>query len=658
MNQRSLRRLPVLLFVCALMPVTAGATTYVVNSVSDTVATDGVVTLREALTAASTNAAAGDAAAGTIGLDTITFNIPGSGVRTIAVGSSLPVISDLVVIDGWSQPGATPGTPLIALQGNTDVATMLELGPSAGGSTIRGLAIDGFQTAIAVRSSSNTIRGNYIGVGTTGTLFSSNPSSGSTGVFISGVDGAPASNNLIGGAGAGERNVIATAGPAVVVARQIGGTADGNRVAGNRLNTNAAGTSLLTAADSRAVVVNGATNTLIGGPTGTTPGGACTGSCNLAGTAIMVVGPPAAGTIIAGNFIGTDVTGTAALTGAGSAGVFLFPSAEAASGSLLVGGVTPGARNVIVGRERPAIWTPNGVPGLAVTIQGNYIGLDTTGTRSLGGEEGIELFRMAGVVIGGTTPGAGNVISGQSIYNVSISESSGTVVQGNIIGPAADGQTSLDVRANRGVSVEDLSTASIIGASVPGGAGGNVIAYATTGVRVLDSAVGTTIFGNSIFAISRIGIDLNGDNVSANDACDTDAGANLTQNVPVFSGATLSNGAFTISGTLNSAPNATYRLEFFATASGMSGPARTRIGSTIVTTDASCAGTFTFAGTQPAGTTLTATATDAAGNTSELSAPLVLLTGAATDIPTFSPLTLLLVGAVLAAIASLAIHRI
>ena len=57
--------------------------TIVVTGTGDDIANDGIVTLREAITAANTNAASGDAAAGDPGLDTIDFDIPGDGVQTI-----------------------------------------------------------------------------------------------------------------------------------------------------------------------------------------------------------------------------------------------------------------------------------------------------------------------------------------------------------------------------------------------------------------------------------------------------------------------------------------------------------------------------------------------------------------------------------------------
>ena len=83
-----------------------------VTSVDDSIAIDGFVTLREALTAANTNAVSGDAPAGDAGLDTIKFNIAGAPgtVHTIKPMSTLPMISDAVAIDGYSQLSASPNT--------------------------------------------------------------------------------------------------------------------------------------------------------------------------------------------------------------------------------------------------------------------------------------------------------------------------------------------------------------------------------------------------------------------------------------------------------------------------------------------------------------------------------------------------------------------
>src|SRR5690242_18581329 len=73
--------------------------TITVTGTGDTIANDGLVTLREAITAANTNAGpSGDTTPGDLGRDTIAFNIPGAGVRTIRLTSALPTITEPVVI--------------------------------------------------------------------------------------------------------------------------------------------------------------------------------------------------------------------------------------------------------------------------------------------------------------------------------------------------------------------------------------------------------------------------------------------------------------------------------------------------------------------------------------------------------------------------------
>src|SRR3954451_22563372 len=154
--------------------------TITVTGTGDTIAKDGVVTLREAITAANTNAdPSGDTTPGDPGLDTIAFNIPGTGVRTINLTSTLPTITDPVVIDGYTQPGSAPNTlpdgdnavPLIEL--NRGNLTINGLTITAGDSTVRGLVTNRnlFEAAAAIEISSkggNRIEGNFIGPDATG----------------------------------------------------------------------------------------------------------------------------------------------------------------------------------------------------------------------------------------------------------------------------------------------------------------------------------------------------------------------------------------------------------------------------------------------------------------------------------------------------------
>jgi hypothetical protein len=85
--------------------------------------------------------AAEDQANVTFGADAINFAIPGTGVKTIAVGATglgaLPAITDSVSIDGYTQPGASPNTKAV---GN-DAALKIQLAGSSAGSGADGLRI-------------------------------------------------------------------------------------------------------------------------------------------------------------------------------------------------------------------------------------------------------------------------------------------------------------------------------------------------------------------------------------------------------------------------------------------------------------------------------------------------------------------------------------
>lgn len=100
-----------------LLTPRAFAATFIVNSTLDTadatpgdgVCDDGAAhcTLRAAIQEANALA----------GTNKIGFNIPGGGVQTIILRQELPALSDALTIDGFTQPGAETGIPLIELKG-------------------------------------------------------------------------------------------------------------------------------------------------------------------------------------------------------------------------------------------------------------------------------------------------------------------------------------------------------------------------------------------------------------------------------------------------------------------------------------------------------------------------------------------------------------
>jgi hypothetical protein len=163
----------------------------------------------------------------------------------------------------------------------------------------------------------------------------------------------------------------------------------------------------------------------------------------------------------------------------------------------------------------------------------------------------------------------------------------------------------------------------------------NVMRDGTQGVDVLETStpMPITISENSIHDNARLGIDLFPGGVNANDAGDTDTGPNALQNFPIIQ--TVEHlgpqGASTrVVGAFNGAALTTFDLEFFANGSCLDFPrdfleGETFIGATQATTDASGVASFdvTFPVETPAGTRISATATDPAGNTSEFSQRII-----------------------------------
>ncbi|MBV9868845.1 MAG: right-handed parallel beta-helix repeat-containing protein [Abitibacteriaceae bacterium] len=276
------------------------------------------------------------------------------------------------------------------------------------------------------------------------------------------------------------------------------------------------------------------------------------------------------------------------------------------------------------------------------TITGCYLGTDATGTVDQGnGGSGIFVYG-AGITVGGSGVGAGNTIAFNHNGGVYLSSFSGNTVQGNNIfnniahGIVMDNNSTDNtiqgnlVQANQGdgVVVGNGSRNAIRNNTIQG----NV----NTGV-VVGLGTGNSILGNSISDNGGLGIDLGANGVTLNqdDGGNTYyAEPNNNQNFPVLTSALSSLGSTTVTGTLSSHANQTYTVEFFtnATAEPVSdtsldpnglgyGEGQTFLGSTTVTTDSTGVAAFTanLSIAAPANSYVTATATDAGGDTSEFS---------------------------------------
>jgi hypothetical protein len=314
------------------------------------------------------------------------------------------------------------------------------------------------------------------------------------------------------------------------------------------------------------------------------------------------------GLVVEGNYIGTDVTGSQKL-GNNANGIDLFANA---SGNT-IGGTAAGAGNVIANNNGQGIeifggGSPNN------TIVGNLIGTDATGTVAMGNNGwGVDTGSSGTLVLN-------NVISDNNSGGVH-PQASGIVVQGNEIGTDFTGTQPL---GNQGPGVDASSSDVTIGGLSYGQ--GNVIAFngvfGQPGVIVENGSTGVSIESNSIFSNGGLGIDLGNDGVTMNHPGASNFGPNNDQNFPVLSNALTFGGSTVVAGTLNSAPSSTYTIQFFDNAnadpSGY-GEGQTLIGTTTVNSDASGNASFSpsFMTVVNAGDSISATATDSSGDTSE-----------------------------------------
>lgn len=196
------------------------------------------------------------------------------------------------------------------------------------------------------------------------------------------------------------------------------------------------------------------------------------------------------GNSIEGNFIGTDVTGSAAL-GNGSVGV----NVVASSGNS-VGGAATGTRNLVSGQSNSSgIQISSG--GSDNVVQGNLVGTDATGRFELENGTGISVSNSASNVIGGTDTAVRNVVSGSRGGGIVLSGSatSNNEVTGNYVGTNAAGTAAIP--NNVGIVVSVTASNNQIGGALT--EEGNVISgNRSDGILILGAAIGNVIQGNRI----------------------------------------------------------------------------------------------------------------------------------------------------------------
>jgi len=354
------RRIALATVLFGLTALAATATTYTVTTTADS----GAGSLRQAILDANTNA----------GVDTIAFDIPGSGVHTITPLTALPAITQSLTIDGYTQTGASPNTNpfgqswnaviLIEIDGENLGANEAGLSLSSGTLVMRGLAINrcGTITSGAIfLLSPATIAGNVIGLDPTGHFVPGDFFSQGTGIWnesgssvlIGGPN--PADRNLISGnRGNGSGGIYAQSGVTTIQGNYIGTDASGSLALPNGFGVNC---------NFASVVVGGS---------GAGEGNLISG--NGAGIGLQAC----TSSTIRGNLIGTDATGTAPLGNPGS-GISAISFSVATIGGLGAGEGNTIAFNGIsgVGTAGLAIETGSKVSIRGNTIYGNVpLGID------------------------------------------------------------------------------------------------------------------------------------------------------------------------------------------------------------------------------------------------------------------------------------------
>lgn len=385
---------------------------------------------------------------------------------------------------------------------------------------------------------------------------------------------------------------------------------------------------------------------------------------------IWLAGGNAKGNRIVGNFVGTDPSGTFGFAGSALDLDGIGVELSAGANHNTVGEASLSARNVISGNARHGIACYSGASN---TVYNNIVGLSPLGDRRLmnvkhgsdwnsvcannviGGTGGLQRNIFSGNGVPNANDGSAGVEvshgpgnTGQQIvgncfgtditctsapswtfnafwgihiedtasnllvdHNVVVSSRSaaikleerntmGSVVSNNLVGVGPDGR-SLPNHAP-GITVTEGATNNRIGP-------GNIVAHNPVGVRISDPGTdGNTITRNSIFANGGLGIDLDPTGVNPNDAGDGDSGPNQQLNFPVLSSATRTS----VRGTACSG----CRVEVFVADPDPSGFGEGRTFLAAAVADGSGNFTVAISGVS-AGQTVTATATDGQGNTSE-----------------------------------------
>jgi Right handed beta helix region len=418
----------------------------------------------------------------------INFNLPSSeesnGVYTIALQSALPALTQPVVINGMTQPGAN-GQPVIQVDGTNAglLAVGVQVNSGASGSTVEGLTIKDFSDGGGVLldgASDVTVSADHVGlVG---------------GLDVNGfgiwLENGAAHNTLTGDIVSGNN---------VVEVEMTGSGTTGNVVEGDTI-----GDDVVSPAAGRGdgvVIAGGAASNTVGGTAG--PGDAISGNQD----GVIITGSGTEDNVVEDDDIGPNAHDGVVITGSGTTG------------------------NAVEGTYA----SDNGNAG--VEIESGASGNVVEGTyASDNGNAGVEIESGAsGNTVGGTAAGTTDFIYVNTTYGVDIDGlgTTGNVVEGDIIG--TNSSQMLYGNGNSGVIIQEQATHNIVSSDV---ISGNAIdGVYITGSGTEDNLVAGDFIGTNSGGTAAVG---NIDGVAiANGASQNTIGGTTTAARDVISGNTL-----------------------------------------------------------------------------------------------------------------------
>ena len=178
---------------------------------------------------------------------------------------------------------------------------------------------------------------------------------------------------------------------------------------------------------------------------------------------------------------------------------------------------------MISGNLADAMFNGDGVSlgsgATANSVEGNYIGTNASGTTALpNANDGVSILDDTENTIGGTSPGQGNLISGNADFGVSLDDGEDSLVAGNEIGTDETGALPL---GNKNSGIIDLDGADNTIGGLGATAGNLISANGLDGINISSdecvvegNKIGTTADGVGPLGNAGNGIVITGNGVT------------------------------------------------------------------------------------------------------------------------------------------------